>query len=167
MGLENLLSAVASLRQAIPDILVMIAGRGRLEATLAARIEAEGLGRNVTLLGFVADEDLPYAYGAADLSVVPTTALEGFGLIAAELLASGTPCLVTPVGGLPEVVSALSANLVLPAATPAAIAHGIGAALRGALALPDSAACSAYAAEKFAWPTIAAAVAGVYRVALA
>jgi len=82
MGLENLISAVAALRAALPDVLLMIAGRGVLQAQLAAQIETAGLGEHVKLLGFVSDDDLPFLYRAADISVVPTVALEGFGLIA-------------------------------------------------------------------------------------
>ncbi len=167
MGLENLISAIEIVRRDIPDIMVMIAGRGVLQAELTAQIEALGLADNVSLLGFVSDDDLPYAYRAADLSVVPTVALEGFGLIAAESLAAGTPCLVSPVGGLPEVVAGLSSNLVL--ASPAAedIAQAITAALRGDLVLPDAASCRAYAAAAFDWNIIAARIAEVYRLAIA
>ena len=43
------------------------------------------------MLGFVPDEDLPLAYRAANFSIVPTVALEGFGLITIESLAAGTP----------------------------------------------------------------------------
>jgi len=167
MGLENLLTAVATLRRELPDILLMIAGRGALHARLAAQIESLGLAGHVRLLGFVGEDELPYIYRAADLSVVPSVALEGFGLVAAESLAAGTPCLVSPVGGLPEVVAGLSASLVLGSASPAEIARGVGDALLGRLELPDETQCRAYAESNFAWRLIAARVAEVYRAALA
>jgi glycosyltransferase involved in cell wall biosynthesis len=165
MGLENLVAAIAIVIRDIPDILVKIAGRGALQSQLTEQIEKSGLSGNISLTGFVSDEDLPYFYRAADLSVVPTVALEGFGLIAAESLAAGTPCLVSPVGGLPEVVSALSQNLVLRSPAVADIAEAIGAALQGRLSLPDDASCRAYAAKHFDWQIIAAKVAEVYRLA--
>ncbi len=166
MGLENLAAAIAIVKRDVPDILVKIAGRGVLQAQLAQQIETMGLGHNVELIGFVSDEDLPYVYRAANLSVVPTLALEGFGLIAAESLAAGTPCLVSPVGGLPEVVSGLSPELVLRSPAAADIAEAITAALLGTKILPDAASCRAYAAENFDWKVIAAGVAEVYRQAL-
>jgi glycosyltransferase involved in cell wall biosynthesis len=166
MGLENLIAAVAQLRAQVPDALLLIAGRGALQAQLAAQIAAGGLADHVRLLGFVSDEDLPFMYRAADISVVPTVALEGFGLIAAESLAAGTPCLVTPVGGLPEVVGGLSRDLVMASATAADMAAAIRAALLGEAALPDAAACRAHAAESFAWDLIARRVAAVYAEAM-
>jgi glycosyltransferase involved in cell wall biosynthesis len=166
MGLENLLAAVVIVKRDIPDILVKVAGRGVLQQQLAGQIEKSGLRDNVSLAGFVSDEDLPYFYRAADLSVVPTVALEGFGLIAAESLAAGTPCLVSPVGGLPEVVSGLSPNLILGSPSVTDIAGAIGAALQGRLSLPDDASCRDYAAKHFDWQIIAAQVAAVYRLAV-
>jgi glycogen(starch) synthase len=166
MGLENLLAAVEIIKRDIPDIFLMIAGRGWRQPYLAEQIEKSGLSNNVTLLGFVSDEDLPYFYRAANLSVVPTIALEGFGLIAAESLASGTPCLVSPVGGLPEVVTGLSAHLVLRSPAISDIAEAITSALQGRLILPDDASCRAYAAKNFDWEIIAAKTAEVYRLAI-
>jgi glycosyltransferase involved in cell wall biosynthesis len=167
MGLENLLNAMSAIRREIPDVQLMIAGRGMLQRQLMEQIAAQELAGHVKMLGFVSDEDLPLAYAAADLSVVPTVALEGFGLVAAESLAAGTPCLVTPVGGLPEVVSALSANLVLRSPEPADIASAVVAALRGDLLLPDRPGCRAYAAASFDWKDIASRIANIYRLAAA
>jgi glycosyltransferase involved in cell wall biosynthesis len=79
-----------------------------------------------------------------------------------ESLASGTPVLVTPVGGLPEAVRDLAPELILGGSEVADIAHGLRDALAGRVALPDEAACLAYA-QRFAWPAIAARVADVYR----
>ena len=107
MGLQDLITAAVQVRARVPEVLILIAGRGPSGPGLQKQIDALGLNRNVRLLGFMPEEDLPVAYRAADLSVVPTVALEGFGLVAAEALAAGVPTLVTPVGGLPEVVRAL------------------------------------------------------------
>ena len=111
-GLELLIDAADELRHCQPDVLVAIAGRGPLAAELAERVRERGLEEHVRLLGFVADDALPTLYRAADLAVVTSTALEGFGLVVVEALASGTPVLVTPVVGLPEVVADLNPALV-------------------------------------------------------
>lgn len=166
MGLEGLVEAMTAVRASVPDVLLMIAGKGPLAGELAARVREAGLDDHVRLLGFVPDDALPLAYRAADVSVVPTVALEGFGLITLESLAAGTPVLVTPVGGLPEAVRGLSGALVLDAATPAAISRGLADALTGARPLPPAHACAAYARTHHDWPVIAARVADVYREVL-
>jgi glycosyltransferase involved in cell wall biosynthesis len=120
----------------------------------------------VTLAGFVPDETVPLWYRAADLSVVPTVSLEGFGLTTIESLAAGTPVLVTPVGGLPEAVAPLSRDLVLPSGGFKAIGEGMADALLGRLKLPDEEACRKYARENFDRPVVAAQVAQIYREAI-
>jgi glycosyltransferase involved in cell wall biosynthesis len=167
MGLEDLIDAVKLVKRRAPDVLLLIAGKGRLEHELQARIDDAGLQHNVKLLGFVPDQHLAALYRAANLSVVPTVALEGFGLITVESLASGTPVLVTPVGGLPEAVAGLSADLVLPATGAQAIAAGLAGALDGTLKLPDADACRRYAREHFDNAVIAKRVAAVYAEAIA
>ncbi len=166
MGIEDLIEAVAAIRIHHQDVQVMIAGRGPLRAALQGQIDALGLGANVRLLGFLPDDQLALAYRAANFSVVPTVALEGFGLITLESLAAGTPVLVTPIGGLPEAVSGLSPDLVLPASGPQAIAAGLDAALRGTLALPDAQQCREYVERHHRWDNIAARVREVYAQAL-
>jgi glycogen(starch) synthase len=162
MGLQDLIRAAARIRASVPDVLILIAGGGPVRPQLQQQIEEMGLTRHVRLLGFVPDEDLPTAYRAADLSVVPTVALEGFGLVAAEALAAGVPVLVTPIGGLPEVVGGLSGDLILPASGPAALAEGIGAALLGRLKLPTREQCQEFA-KRYDWSAIAAQTAAIYR----
>jgi len=162
VGLFSLLDAVDQLRHHEPDLLVLVAGRGPLAEPLNTVIEERGLTRHVRLLGFVPDADLPSLYRAADVSIVPSTHWEGFGLVAAESLAAGTPALVTPIGGLPEVVSPLSDALVLEDKSPTAVAQGLREALRGTRPLPVSEDCYRYARDRFAWPVIADQVRTVY-----
>jgi len=120
----------------------------------------------VRLAGFVADEALPLWYRSADVSVVPTIALEGFGLTTIESLASGTPVIVTPVGGLPEAVAPLSQELVLESGGFQALGAGLAGALLGKRVLPSDAECRAYARSHFDLPVIAAQTASVYREAI-
>ncbi len=163
MGLDRLIAAMAEVVRAEPDALLMIGGRGHREEALRAQAVSLGLERHVRFLGFVPDEDMPLAYRAAEVNVVPSVALEGFGLTTVEALATGTPSLVTPVGGLPEVVSALSPDLVFASAVAGDIAEQLVAVLRGAVRLPDEAACRGYASSRYDPVHSAACIAAVYR----
>lgn len=163
MGLEELIDAVALLKRKWPDVTLVIAGRGPLTAELQARADAAGLTESVRLLGYVSDEMLPELYRAADISVVPTVALEGFGLITIESLSAGTPVLVTPVGGLPEVVKQLSESLILSSTGAEAIADRLGEFFSGTIKLPSAQECHAYALKNFDLPVIARKTADVYQ----
>lgn len=166
MGLETLISAIVNVRKMVPDVLLLIAGRGILYDRLLAQIDAYDLSKHVRLLGFVSDDDLSIVYRASDVTVVPSVALEGFGLVVAESLAAGTPCLVTAIGGLPEIVSDLSENLIFPSADSTTLAQCITDVLLGRIQLPDEAQCRAYAAARFSWKLIAERTAAVYQRAL-
>jgi glycosyltransferase involved in cell wall biosynthesis len=165
VGIDALIDASVALRARVPDALVLIAGNGPIRAELEARIAALGLGDTVRLLGFVPDEQLPLAYRAADLSVVPTASLEGFGLITVESLAAGTPCVVTPVGGLPDIVAPIAPQLITASTRAADIGDTLSAALLGTIPLPSAATCAREARERFGWPVVAARVRDVYELA--
>ena len=166
MGLENMISAIVRVKEAIPEVQLLIAGSGPLRAELDDRIKAASLGKHVRLLGFMPESSLPLAYRASDLTVVPTTTLEGFGLVTVESMAAGTPVLVTNVGGLPEIVGGLSANLVLPDARIKTLAAYVIDVLRGNIELPSAKKCTAYVRAKYDWPVIASKVRSVYEEVL-
>jgi glycosyltransferase involved in cell wall biosynthesis len=67
---------------------------------------------------------------------------------------------------VPEVVGALSVNLVLRSPAAEDIAEAVTGALQGKLQLPDDLSCSAYAKKNFDWQVIADKIADVYRRAL-
>ena len=164
MGLEDLIDAARVARASVPDLLVLVAGSGPLEAELKAR--AAGLGDHVRFLGFVPDEHLPLAYRAADLSIVPSVALEGFGLIVVESLAAGTPVLVTDVGGLPETLEGLAPQCIVTGTGPGPLATAMVDALRGHTPLPSPEACTCHARQRFDWSVIAGRVRDAYKEAL-
>jgi glycosyltransferase involved in cell wall biosynthesis len=125
MGLVELLRAMPAIRTARPDARLVVAGAGALAAPLRAQARTLGLLESVTFPGFVPEADLSALYGAADLSVVPSQSLEGFGLVTLESLACGTPVVGTPVGATPELLAPLDPALVLDGASPDAIGRGI------------------------------------------
>lgn len=167
MGLEHLIAAIATLRHSYPNLLLYIAGKGALREQLQAQIDDLDLNHHVKLLGYVAEDDLPLAYQAADLTVVPTVALEGFGLTITESLASGTPVMGTPVGGIPEILRPLSDDLVFDDASTQALTEGLRQVLLGQRRLPDRPTCRRYAESHYAWPVIAEQIKSVYQSALA
>ena len=162
MGLVQLIEALAIVRLKVPDVLCFLAGTGPMMKELKKRVEDLGMTNTVKFLGFLPDNLLPLAYRATDLSVVPTITLEGFGLVAAESLAAGTPVLVTPVGGLPEVVQDLSSGLIFESDKPQHIADRITDALLGTISVPSEVECRNYAVQRFSRTLMASRVAKVY-----
>lgn len=167
MGLENLIQAIARVRDRYPDVLLYIAGKGALAETLEAQIAELNLTDNVRLLGYVPDEQLPTAYRAANFSVVPTVSFEGFGLIIIESLLAGTPVLGTPVGGIPEILQPFCADLLFEDASVDKLAEGLIEVLSQKRQLPSSEACQAYVANNFSWSVIAPQIKSVYERAIA
>ena len=165
MGLETLIEAMRVVVARVPDILLYLAGSGPIAGELQTQVTSLGLDHNIQLLGRVSEADLPLAYRAADMTVVPTQFLEGFGMITLESLACGTPTLVTPIGGLPEIVGPFASQCIFAGTESADISDLLINALCETGFLPGDAECRAYA-EKHAWPTIAARVRAVYDEAL-
>lgn len=162
MGLNHLIEAIAEVRKRIPEVLLFIGGTGPMRKSLEAQVDSLGLRGSVRFLGFVPDESLAICYRAAEISVVPTASLEGFGLVAAESLASGTPAMVTPVGGLPEVVRALSEDLVFRSGDTRDLADGLVCALSGIMSIPSDEACRQYAVKNFSRDLMAERTAAAY-----
>lgn len=109
---------------------------GRLSAALppGARVVLAGFGRaplppieGVTGLAFGEVEDdaaLADILGAADLACVPSIE-DNYPNVALEALACGTPCLATPVGGLPEMVRDGESGVLAAAAEAGAVAEAL------------------------------------------
>lgn len=165
MGLDLLIEAMADVRREFPDVLLLIGGKGAEHDRLQNIIQEMGLAKNVRLLGFIAEDDLTCAYAAADISVVPTVALEGFGLVSVESLACGIPVLGTAVGGTAEILRPLNPSLLFEDATADAMANRIGAVLRSEIGLPDRKACRAYA-QRYGWPSVMPQLLAVFEEAI-
>src|SRR6266404_1441006 len=117
------LAAVAALRAAGTDAVLVVAGDGPLRCRLERAARRKDL--PVTFAGFIADPVmLAGLLASADVVIAPGP-VETFGLAALEALASGTPVVVSADSALPEVIGA--AGVAVPGEDFAA---GVAAVLR-------------------------------------
>ncbi|KST65319.1 glycosyltransferase family 4 protein [Mastigocoleus testarum] len=161
VGIDKLLTAFATIRTKIPDVWLAIAGRGPLEAELKQQVKDLELEDRVKFLGFLPDEQLPIAYQAADFSIMPSQSFEGFGLAIVESLACGTPVICTPVGGMPEILTPFSPQLITSSISANSIAKKLEQALLAKVSIPSKEDCRQYASANFNWNKIANEVRGV------
>ncbi len=153
MGIDVLLDAWEQIAQELPDgSLLLLVGDGPLRDGFARRAAQPPLLGRVRVLGRLSEEGLVDAYRAADVAIVPSVALEGFGLVVLEAAACGTPSIVSDVGGLAEVTRPLDRSLVVAPGDATALGTRIAAAAAGEL--PSRGATRSFA-EGFSWPLLA------------
>jgi glycosyltransferase involved in cell wall biosynthesis len=165
-GLDNLLRAVAGIRDWPRDLKLLIAGhpfmrseQHRIEA-LARELAVSG--RALFRFRYFPEEEIPALFRIADLVVLPYRRIDQSGVLMAAL-AAGRAVLATPVGGFPEVVGPEIGFL-----SKTTSADDIRAALLEALAArerwPKMGERAAMAAElQFGWEEIAARTEELYR----
>lgn len=130
MGLESLLCAIEMLKSTQHELMLVIGGEGPLHAQLQADIRRKRLDHVVRLIGFIPESQLSHYYQAADLVLMPSLQLEGFGLVMVEAMACGTPVLGTPVGAIPEILNQIDPILVAEGVDGRSIGRAIERVLR-------------------------------------
>ena len=116
-GMDVLIESAARLRRERPDLTVAIAGSGRDRHRLERLIARSGA--PVRLLGRVADDRLPDAYGCADVFAMLCRdrwgglEQEGFGIVFLEAAACGVPQVAGRSGGAGEAVTDAETGLVV------------------------------------------------------
>jgi glycosyltransferase involved in cell wall biosynthesis len=123
MGLENLIIAFNDLIKQNAEINLVIGGEGKLKTGLIALARDFGIEDHIHFVGFISEEQLPSYYKMADIFVLPSKELEGFGLVTLEAMASGLPVLGTPVGGTKEILGNFDSNFLFKGTDPNSIAE--------------------------------------------
>lgn len=133
MGIENLLRATRNLLDRRLDFRLIIGGTGPLGPEMQRLAQELQLLNKVRFLGYVPDPDVPLMYAACDAFVLPTAALECFGLTAIEALACGRPVLASPTGAIPEILNRFEPRWTAQAASEEAITELLADFLLGKL----------------------------------
>jgi glycosyltransferase involved in cell wall biosynthesis len=121
-GQSDLVAAVARLRKEGVAATLLLVGSGREETRLREQARREGIAEHVLFLG--TRRDLPELFRAMDVFAFPSL-WEGFPIALLSAMAAGLPVVVTPVGGVPEVVRHGANGLVVPVGDPRALAEAI------------------------------------------
>ena len=157
MGLENLIRAAGILHRQSPDLKfqIVITGKGSLKDRLEQLILEQGVSHCVQLVGLVPRETLPLYFRCADLFVLPTIAIEGFGLVTAEAMASGLPVMGTPVGATVEILKQVDERLLFQNTSPEALAEGIETFLKAPETFREMRTkCQDVAQAEYSWGTV-------------
>lgn len=129
-GVDLMLQAAAILAREGQGIHWCVIGDGPLRSPLQTLARDLGIAEVVEFTGYLPEEEVLLRLQAADVFILPTRSLEGFGLVTMEANACGLPVVATPVGANPEVVGRHPANRLAADATPAALADALAAALK-------------------------------------
>jgi glycosyltransferase involved in cell wall biosynthesis len=129
-GFEYLIDAVAGLPPTDKTLLA-IGGAGDLAPELEQRAATAAPGR-IALLGNLTHDQVGQHLSAADIVVVPSVRdeagnVDGLPNVVLEALASGTPLITTPAGGIGAVVTHDRTALVVPERDAAALRNAIAA----------------------------------------
>lgn len=142
---------------ALPDAMLMLAGKGESESDFRALATELGVADRVAFLGSVPHDDLPALFAAADVMAL-VSASEGLANAWVEALACGTPIIASDVGGIRELVKTPAAGRIV-ARTPEAVAE----AVRDILTNPPTRDAVAANVSAFSWDENARQLAAFFR----
>lgn len=168
-GFDYLIDALGQL----PGAVLAIAGDGSLAAELRARAESGGVAGRVRFMGNRTQDEIAALFAAADVIVTPSVRdasgnVDGLPNVVMEALASGTPLVTTPAGGIGAVVDHERTALVVPEKDPSALASAISRAIKDeALRQRIGAAARQLVESRFGWQRTAEQLEAAYRHALA
>ena len=102
-GIDHLIQALAEIRASVPSVTLHIVGDGADRPRLEALAAASPARAAITFHGSLGESALCDQFARCRLFALPSNK-EGFGLVYAEALQAGRPCLAARAGGSPEVV---------------------------------------------------------------
>lgn len=114
-----LINAFAELTKEFPDLVLLIVGDGPERDNLEQLANSLGIKNNVIFAGF---KSPPTDYMALIALFLLPSLSEGTSMTLLEAMSLGIPCLVSDVGGNPEVIHRPELGDVFPLSTPHALA---------------------------------------------
>jgi 1,2-diacylglycerol 3-alpha-glucosyltransferase len=106
------------------DAHLLVVGRGDESENLQAQVRRLGLERNVHLLGYVPESDLPALYRSADLFAIASVC-EVQSIPALQAVATALPIVAVDAAALPELVKPGHNGFLVPPEDPAALGQAV------------------------------------------
>ncbi|MBM3190699.1 MAG: glycosyltransferase family 4 protein, partial [Chloroflexi bacterium] len=144
----------------VPHKLVIGGGKGWLAEEIHGAVAELGLEGAVSFPGYIADEDLPALYSAADVFAFPSL-YEGFGIPVVEALACGAPVVAANASSLPE--AAGEAALLVHPEDVEGLAQALWRLLDDGALRERLRARGFEQAARFTWDSAARMLGGIYR----
>jgi phosphatidyl-myo-inositol alpha-mannosyltransferase len=163
-GFPVAVRAFGALAGTRPDLRLIVAGDGPERD--AVDLLAPALRPRVTMLGEVANADLPSVATACHLYLGPSTGGESFGVVLIEAMAAGLPVIASDTPGYDEVVHDGVDGLLVPPSDPVALAVAAGRVLDDAALGARLAAAGRDRARTFDWSIIVERIEALYDRAL-
>jgi glycosyltransferase involved in cell wall biosynthesis len=164
-GLETLIEASPLVIGRFPEVRFVVVGEDMgLGEWMGAEIDRRDLSGNFLITGFLDQADLLVsAYHSCYLLVLPSE-YEAFGLVLAEAMACGKPCVATDVGGIPDVVLNGKTGVLVPPRDPIALAEALCGILSDPEIVGKMGTLGRQAVEeRFSWSKVADRMLEIYR----
>lgn len=123
-GIFEMVEAFALAVPEAPALRLELAGDGTDEDALRARVERLGVADRTAFLGWVSGPEKLAAFARADALCLASHS-EGLPNAVVEAMAAGLPCIVTPVGGVPDAAPDGECALHVPVRDPRALADAL------------------------------------------
>lgn len=155
-GHEQVLRAMALLKDRLPQLRYWVAGTGGKFGELRELCSQLGLDDRVRFLGYVPDTELPLLYRQCDFFILANRRLddddmEGFGIVFLEAAASGLPVIGGESGGVPDAVDHEGNGFLVDTEDPAAIAEVVERLTVDTQLRQQMSSAGRVWAESFAW----------------
>lgn len=135
-GLDIAIQSLAPLIQG-RDCYFYIGGIGPLRQSLEDLASSLDADKHIRFLGRLSNNDLELAYSAADIFILPTLALECFGLIIVEALSFGCPVIATDSAAIPELMQPILPDCIVPAGNAEALRVKTQQFIDGVIKIPE------------------------------
>jgi glycosyltransferase involved in cell wall biosynthesis len=100
-GIDVLLKAFERVHRQVPQVRLVLVGRGALQETIESEVRRQNWGSAVLLPGFM--DDVVSVMQAIDILLLPSL-WEGFGIVLIEAMAAGKPAISTNTSSMPEII---------------------------------------------------------------
>lgn len=124
-GLLTLPDALQLIKAQVPNVKLLLCGRGELHTHLRQKFDERKLSENVEFMGFVPHREMFKHFKNSHVLVLPSIWAEQFGLVGPEALACGVPCVASRVGGIPEWLHDGKWGYLVPPRDPAILAERV------------------------------------------